>query len=233
MFAAQVEALKGRYRCLTYDHRGQGQSEVTRDGYDIETLYRDAVELIEKIGSPPVHFVGLSMGGFVGMRLAARRHDLLRSLILMETSADTEPEKNIPRYRMLNLIARWIGFGPVTGPVMKIMFGRKLLNDPARIDVRREMERQLRANDRIGITRAVTGVIERKGVYEELDRISCPTLILVGDQDVATTPDRSERIHARISGSKLVMIPGAGHTSSVEEPEFVNAALQEFLKGVR
>src|SRR5438105_1818396 len=73
MFAPQVEALRGRFRCIAYDHRGQGRTEVTPGGYDMDTLADDAAALIEALGVAPVHFVGLSMGGFVGMRLAARK----------------------------------------------------------------------------------------------------------------------------------------------------------------
>ena len=88
MWRFQVEALRGRFRCIAYDHRGQGRSEVTSAGYDMDTLTLDAAALIEKLGVQPVHFVGLSMGGFVGMRLGARRPELLKTLTLIETAAD-------------------------------------------------------------------------------------------------------------------------------------------------
>src|SRR5690349_639574 len=90
MFAKQVAALKSRYRVITYDHRGQGQTEVTQGGYDMDTLTGDAVELIKALNAAPCHFAGLSMGGFVAMRLAIRHPELLKSVILMETSADPE-----------------------------------------------------------------------------------------------------------------------------------------------
>jgi 3-oxoadipate enol-lactonase len=229
MFDAQVRALSGRYRCIAYDHRGQGLSEVTRVGYDMDTLADDAAALIEALGAAPCHFVGLSMGGFVGMRLAVHRPALLRSLTLMETSADPEPPENVPRYRALGLVARWISLRLVAGPVMRIMFGRRFLEDPAREAERREWRERLIGNHRIGIHRALRGVIERDGVYERLDRVDLPTLVLVGDQDVATTPARAERIAARIPGARLVTIPGAGHTATVEEPEAVNRELRAFL----
>ncbi len=73
LFDGQVAALKGRYRCLTFDFRGQGQSEVTKTGYDMDTLAEDAAELIRTLGAAPCHFAGLSMGGLVAMRLAARQ----------------------------------------------------------------------------------------------------------------------------------------------------------------
>ncbi len=92
---------------------------------------------------------------------------------------------------------------------------------------------QAAARRRQGIIRAANGVIDRQGIYEQLERIATPTLILVGDQDLATPPARSERIHARIAGSRLRGLPGAGHTSTIEEPAAVNAAIADFLAGLR
>lgn len=229
MFDAQVNALKGKYRVIAYDHRGQGQSQITDDGYDMDTLADDAAALLQALNATPAHFVGLSMGGFVGMRLAARRPELIRSLVLMETSAEPEPSENVPKYNMLNFIGRWLGFGVVANSVMPIMFGKTFLNDPARAEERQKWRSHLIGNHRVGTTRAVKGVVTRQGVYEELSKITAKTLILVGDEDVATVPAKSERIHSQVAGSQLVIIPRAGHSSSVEEPEAINRALLAFL----
>jgi pimeloyl-ACP methyl ester carboxylesterase len=229
LFAPQVAALRDRYRCIAWDHRGQGRSGVSPDGYDMDTLAADAAAVIERSAAAPVHFVGLSMGGFVGLRLAIRHPELLRSLTLIDTSADPEPAANVPRYRLLNFVARWFGLGVVTGQVMPILFGRSFLADPARAAERDEYRARLAANHRIGVTRAVRGVIEREGVAAELHRIRLPTLILVGDEDVATVPAKSEAMQAAIPGARLVRIPRAGHTSTLENPAAVNAVLREFL----
>jgi 3-oxoadipate enol-lactonase len=232
MFDAQVAALAGRYRCVTFDFRGQGRSEVTRDGYDMDTLAADAAALIHALGCAPCHFVGLSMGGFIGMRLAARRPELIRSLVLMETSADAEPSANVPRYRLLGAVGRVFGRAGlrlVSGKVMRIMFGRTFLSDPARATERTLWKERMLENDRVGVHRALGGVIDRRPVYGELAKIQVPTVVMVGDEDVATVPGKSERIHAAIAGSRLVVIPGAGHTASVEQPELVTSALEAFL----
>ncbi len=231
MFDSQITALKDRYRCITFDFRGQGKSEVTRSGYDMETLTQHAPALIRALDCAPCHFLGLSMGGFVGMRLAIREPDLIKSLMLLETSADPEPRENIRRYRLLNIVARLFGLGLVADRIMPIMFGRKFLTDPNRAELREEWRRRMIANHRVGITRAVRGVIDRRGEHDQLNGITVPTLIIVGDQDVATVPAKAERMHAGIPGSTLVVIPGAGHTSTVEEPEAVNKALEAFLAG--
>ncbi|MEO8450248.1 MAG: alpha/beta fold hydrolase [Gemmatimonadota bacterium] len=232
MFEAQVAARRDRYRCITFDFRGQGESEVTRSGYDMETLTADSTALIRALGAAPCHFVGLSMGGFIGMRLGFRAPGLLRSLTLIATSADPEPRENIPRYRLLTRIARWFGLGIVSGRVLPIVIGRTMLNDPGRLSLRREWIDRVVGNDKIGITRAVAGVIDRVGVYDEIAAIRVPTLVIVGEEDTATVPAKAERIGARIPGARLVRIPRAGHSATIEEPAAVTSAIGDFLASV-
>jgi 3-oxoadipate enol-lactonase len=229
MFDAQVAALKDRYRCVTFDFRGQGQSAIARDGYDMDTLYADAAALIGALGCAPCHFAGLSMGGFVGMRLAARQPALVRSLILLDTSADPEPEENVPGYRAMGRATRILGLRPLTPRVMPILFGRTFMTDPAREAERQMWRERLAANRRTGVLRALDGIMERPGVYDEIDRISAPTLVIVGEQDVATVPAKARRIAERIPGARLVTIPDAGHSSPIEQPAAVTAAIAEFL----
>lgn len=233
MFAPQVAALSRHYRCVTFDFRGQGRSEVTAGGYDMDTLTQDALGLIRALDLAPCHFAGLSMGGFVAMRLAIRYPEMLRSLILMATSADPEPAENVPRYRLLNLVNRWLGPGVIAPRVMPIMFGRTFMDDPARAALRKQMSRRIAANDRIGISRATTGVIDRQGVYESLGSIALPTLVIVGEEDSATVPAKAKRIGEGIPGARLVTIPGAGHTLTLEEPDAVNEAIGAFLAQIR
>jgi 3-oxoadipate enol-lactonase len=229
MFAAQVAALAPRFRCVSFDFRGQGRSEVSRGGYDMETLTQDAAALIEGLELGCVHFAGVSMGGFVALRLAARRPDLLRSAILIGTSADAESKANAGRYRLLGLCARWFGYGLVAARVMPIMFGKTFIADPARAAERAYWRMRLKRNDRIGIQRALAGVIERAPILAELRNIAIPVLVLVGDEDEATVPAKAQRIAGAIAGAELVVIPRAGHSSTVDEPAAVNAAILAFL----
>jgi pimeloyl-ACP methyl ester carboxylesterase len=232
MWDAQVAALHSRHRCIAWDHRGQGQSDVPNvRSISIEDCYADAVALIERLGVAPVHIIGLSMGGFVAMRLAARRPDLVRSCVLLETSAEAEPTENVPKYRTLNRVTRWFGLRLVANRVMPIMFGQTFLTDPARA-AERDLWRDRLSGNRRDIWRAVNGVIEREPVMPELARITAPTLIMVGDEDVATVPLKSERIHAAIRGSKLVRIPHAGHSSSIEQPGHVTAAIDAWVSRI-
>jgi pimeloyl-ACP methyl ester carboxylesterase len=229
MFRAQIDFFKSQYRCIAYDHRGQGQSEVTKTGYDMDGLFLDAAALIENLQVGPVHFVGLSMGGFVGMRLATRKPHLIKSLTLMETSADSEVNKL--KYSVLNLIFKVAGSKPIYKKIMHILFGKSFMNDPERAEDRLYWENKMMAIPKT-VTRAVSGVISRSGVFEEIKSIQKPTLVIVGDEDVATTPEKAQRIHKQINGSVLEIIPGAGHSSTIEKPDEVNSILEKFLSHV-
>ncbi len=230
MFEAQIAEFADRYRCITIDHRGQGGSGVTQRGYDIDTLTEDTRALLHHLGVGPCHFVGLSMGGFIGIRLAARHPDLIKTLTLLGTSADPEPEENGPKYRMLNFVARWIGLWAVIGRVMPIMFGQTFLNDADHAAEKKRWAAAITANHRIGITRAVAGVIDREGCFDELADLNLPVGIGVGDEDVATMPEKSHRMQAAIQSADLVIFQGSGHSSSIEVPDQVNGLISRTIR---
>lgn len=231
LFAPQIAALRGRYRCVAWDHRGQGRSGSDhRDSIGMELVWQDAVRLIQTVVGGPVHLCGLSMGGFAAMRMGARRPDLVRSLLLLETSSDPEPSENIARYRLLTRLTRLLGPKLLKQKVAPIMLGKTILADKSRrAELARFVDLMSRRRD---IWRAVNGVVDRAGIHDELARITAPTLVVVGDEDVATPRPKAERIAGAIAGAKLVTIPRAGHSSSVEEPALVTAAIEQFLQAL-
>lgn len=230
MFENQINHLKGTYRCIAYDHRGQGQSEAAESGYDMDSLAKDAAGLLTALKVEKCHFVGLSMGGFVALRMALDYPGKVLSISVLDSSADAEPKENMGKYNMLNFILRWFGPKPVVGSVMPIMFGQSFLNDPARKPLRNRWRQFLgQAADKKAMAKAVSGVIMRESVYDRLGEIKLPALIAVGDEDTATVPVKSERIHKAIAGSEFQIIPKGGHVSTIDAPDAVNAVLSDFL----
>ena len=232
MFSAQIDALRTDYRCVAVDWRGQGSSPPAEGGYDMDTLSRDAIALIEHLGVAPVHYVGLSMGGFVGQRIAARRPELLRSLVLLDTSPDREERSAAIQDIVLSFIYRYVGIGPVRRPAEKIMLGPTFRADPRSKPIVDEWIAMLSRCDREGIRRAILAVARRKGVADEIGAIKAPTLVAVGADDVPTPVKKSRRIVELVPGSRLEIIKNAGHSSTVEQPEAVTALLQSFLAEV-
>ena len=233
MFDAQVEDLEDTFRCLAYDHRGQGQSEITANGYDIDSLAEDAAVLIRELNAAPCHFLGLSMGGFVGLRLALHYPELLTSLTLIETSADPEPASSRFKYRIMVSIARLFGFRPLTGLLMGIMFGETYSKDPAHKPEREKWARSILDANRDGLLGTAEGILDREGVYEQLGKIRVPALIIVGDEDKATPWVRAERMHKGIPNSELVVVEHAGHSSTIEQPGKLTSIIALFLGRVR
>lgn len=230
MFEAQRAAFSGRYRVIAYDHRGQGQSEDPGNGQDMETLTTDAAALILALNAAPCHFAGLSMGGFVGLRLAARRPALVRSLTLMNTGAEPEPWPSRLRYRLLAQLVRLVGPGLFTGVAVKALFGKTTLHSPERRAMLEEWTEKLRKRPR-NIAEALLAVVRRDEVaVDELRSIQCPTLIIAGEDDTARPPDDSQRLATFIPGARLVRIAGSGHSSALEAPEAVVAAMQGLLE---
>lgn len=232
MFTAQIDALREDYRCVAIDWRGQGSSPPAAGGYDMDTLSRDAIAVIEHLGVGPVHYVGLSMGGFVGQRIAARRPELLRSLFLLDTSPDREERSAAIQDIALSFIYRFSGPRPLRRSIEKIMFGPTFRTDPRSKPITDEWVAMLSRSDRDGIRQAVLGVARRKGVADEIGSIKAPTLVAVGEDDVPTPVKRSRRIVELIPGSRLEIIKHAGHSSTIEQPEAVASLLQAFLAEV-
>ena len=230
MFEPQILALRDTYRCVTIDWRGQGRSSAARTGYDMDTLAADATALIEHLGLAPVHYAGLSMGGFIGQRIAARRPDVVRSLALLDTSAGPEDPDKAGQYKLLGGIYRVSGIKPLRKKVLPLMFGPTFLGDPASRPLIAEWEQRLAQCKRAGVSRAVRGVADRAAVDSEIGSISCPTLVLVGADDAATPVAKSQAIAATIPGARLEVIPDSGHTSTLEQPAVVTRLLREFLE---
>jgi long-chain acyl-CoA synthetase len=232
IFDRQLAALQDRYRCVSFDFRGHGRSEVPDDGYAVDELAEDAAVLIRQLGCDPCHFVGHSLGAFVGLRLAARRPELIRSLVLVSASADAQPRIDTFRYRMMQMMARRVGLRPLVPTLMGVLFGRTFLRDPDRAIERETWRQMIGAQSLAGALHAVDGVLERQSMKIELGKITAPTLIVVGERDPAAPLRLGKRIQAGITRSQLVTVP-AGHVSPVEQPEAVTAAIERFLSANR
>ena len=229
MFEDQRRAFEGQYRVIAYDHRGQGQSQDTGSGYDMDSLTEDAAALVRGLKAAPCHFAGLSMGGFVGLRLAARHPELVRTLTLMNTAANAEPLPSRLRYNLLGQLVKIVSPSPFVSIAVKELFGRSTRNDPAKQAMLAEWTEKLRRRPK-NIAYSLLEVMNRKGVLEELGSIRCPVLVIAGEDDTAQPARNSEQIAAGIPGAKLVRVPASGHSSSLEQPEAVVAAMREIMQ---
>ena len=235
MFAAQTAALAARgYRVIAFDWRGQGRSEPAGDAaaYGMDGLAEDATQLLRALGVTSCHWAGLSMGGMVAFRMYFAHPELFRSLILLDTSADAELPERVAQYGQMSIAYQQMG---PTEPLMQalphIFFSPVTIANQPEV-VARWME-HWKTLPRDVLPWVEGGVDKRSSVVDRVSSITVPTLILVGQDDVATPLPHSEQLHQLIAGSRLVVIPAAGHNSTVEQPEAVTAALVAFLDELR
>ncbi len=231
MFAAQVDALSKTHRVIAFDHRGHGESGLCQDPFGIYDLVDDAEQLIDALGDGPVHFAGMSTGGYVGMRLLLRRPDLFKSLVLMDTGANAESAASLKQYNQLLFFVRLIGIRPLLGKVLPLLFGQTFRADPARQAEFDAMKTYISGLDRTSIRQFGRAVFDRDDVQGALTALENPpaTLILVGEDDIPTPPATARLMHDAIKGSELITVPKAGHTSPLENPDFVTEAITGFL----
>ncbi len=229
MFDDQINMLKDRYRVIAYDHRCHGGSEVVKTPFGIYDLMDDGAAVIDKLVGGPVHFMGMSTGGYVGVRLMVRRPELLKSVVLIDTGGGKESAESLKEYNKLLFVVRYFGTRPVTGRALQILMGEKFRRDPARQQQFKWWQSYIRGLNKTGLYHFGRAIFDRDSVLDALRSAETPTLILCGDKDVATPPERSQELQANIPNATLKMIPDAGHTAPVEEPAAVNAAINSFL----
>lgn len=227
MFRHQAAALSDRFRVVRYDHRGQGDSaRDVRENLDMDTLAADAAALVEALGLGRVTFVGNSMGGFVGLRLAARRPDLVASAVLMGTSADVE-EQAESMDALVEVLAS-DGIEPVLDGVLHFMMGDTTLTDPSRAEVLAEVTALLRSRTP-EYADAAWHIAHRAPVLDELDSISVPVVVVAGAEDHTYPPPKSQQIVDRTPGASYVLMERTGHVHALENPAEVTALLEQHL----
>lgn len=222
---AQAAALRGKYRVLRYDTRGHGLTDVTQagtTGYSMDQLADDAAALIKALGLKRVHLCGLSIGGMLGQRLAAKSPELFASLIL----CDTAPYMNPHVWDERIAVIRKDGLEVVAEATMERWFTKRFRDaQPAAVQGIRNMLVRTPAEGYIGCAYAIRNMDLRP----DDAKIICPTLIVVGEDDQATPVSASREMNAAIKGSKLVIIPQSAHIVTIEQPDALTRALGEFL----
>jgi 3-oxoadipate enol-lactonase len=219
--------LAPRYRVLTPDLRGAGESNAG-DGAATMTKHADDVDRIcAAAGLGKAVFVGLSIGGYVLFEFWRRHAERVAALVFADTRAT--PDAPEARANRLKSIADVQLHGPapfIEGMVPKLLGESTRKNRP---DVARAAIAIMNESTVAGIAALQQGMAERPDSVPTLKTITVPTLIVVGAEDTLTPPSDAEQMQQGIAGSKLVKVPGAGHLSAFEQPEVWGKGLRAFL----
>lgn len=232
MWDSQIAALSKSARVIAPDLRGFGQSSLAAGdgerGVSMEAYADDLAELLVAIGvNEPIVLAGFSLGGYVAWQFVRKHGHRLRGLVQCDTRAIADnDESRAGRLKMAENIAEW-----GSGRVMEMM-GPKLFA-PATFETKPEIVAAVRkvieASAPPAIAAAQRGMAARPDVTAMLPHIIVPTLVLVGEHDAISSAAEMKGIADAIPGAEYVVIPKAGHMTTMEEPEAVNAALGRFV----
>lgn len=227
MWDEQARALESRYTVVRFDDRGFGASPPGDAMLTMERIADDAAALLDELGFSRAAVAGCSMGGYAAFAMLRRHADRIRALVLQDTRAGADGEE-ARRNRSL-LAEQVLRQGPAAAAEA---FLPKLLGETTHRErpqvVARVRETILAAPAR-GIADALAGLASRADSTPTLREIRVPTLIVCGAEDTLTPPAESEAMQRTIAGSRLELLPKAGHLANLESPEAYNSTLLPFL----
>ncbi|MGD0900932.1 MAG: alpha/beta hydrolase [Thermoguttaceae bacterium] len=224
----QIAALAPHYRIIAPDLRGFGRSGVTPGRVTIDQFADELAAALDALGiAEPVVLAGLSMGGYIAMRVFEVHRARLAGLVLCDTraAADT-PQAAAARLESAARVER-------EGPAMlaeamlpKMLSAATFAGRPDLVD---RLRRMILGGDARGLAAAARGLAARPDFTPLLPRIDLPVLAIVGREDAISTPAEMGALVRAIGGARLVEIDAAGHMAPLEKPAEVAAAIAEFL----
>lgn len=233
MWRAQREALRERYRVITPDLRGFGEtSAATGDGpATMREMAEDVAALMDELGVERFTLGGLSMGGYVAFAFYRAFPLRVRNLILADTrpQADTDEARQMRERQARQALLE--GMEGIAENMLPKLLAPATLSE--REDLVEELRSMMTGTDPRGAAAALRGMAERPDQIHLLPRILAPTLILVGSEDQLTPMRDAEVMHREIRGSRLEVIEGAAHVSNLERPQEFNRALLDFLNSLQ
>jgi len=227
MWDAHVEEWAKSWRVIVPDVRGHGRSEAGDGQYAIDFFADDLFAVLDATARGPVVACGISMGGYVLLRAAEREPDRFRGLVLVDTrSAGDLDAGRVKRFDAVRVI-RDEGPAAYADMFVKTALGRSTREE--RPEVVEAVRSAVAAGNARGMIGAQLAMAARTDTTDALEGIRVPALVIVGDEDTLTPTSSALEMATRISGARLVVIPGAGHLTPLEAPEEFGAAVQGFL----
>ncbi len=226
MWDEEVKHLSKYFTVLAYDSRGHGESGAPAIPYTLDMISDDIKGLLDQVGATQTHWIGLSMGGVFGLHAALKYPGIFETMVLADTSSKLSPE-GVLAFRDRVALVKAGGMEVMVEPTLKRWFKDSFrAGSPNLMDKVGRWIRNTPADGYIGCSAAIPTI----DVTDRLGEITVPCMVMVGADDIAMPPVMAEVLDRHLPRSELVVIPGAGHLSNLEQSGAFNAALTRFYK---
>ena len=224
MWEPQAAALADSHQVIRFDCRGFGGSPPGDGLLTMERIADDAAGVLDRLGLASAIVGGVSMGGYAALAMVRRHPERIRALVLADTRAGADsPEARANRAAQAEKVRRE-GAAAIADAVLPKLLGATSHRERPELVAR--VRRTIEANPPRGIADALAGLAARADSTPTLREIRVPTLVVVGEEDTITPLADAEALQRGIAGSRLMMIPRAGHLSSLENPDEFNRLLR-------
>src|SRR6266849_4283508 len=230
MWADQVRALlsENRFRLVAPDWRGFGESDITAEVSTMEMFADDLAALMDSLGIDAAILCGLSMGGYAAFAFLRKYPQRVSGLILADTRPGADNAEAQANRENVARLAESQGTSAIADLQMpRLISDYTRQHSPA---VERRIRQMIASATPQGIAAASRGMALRADSTDLLASITCPTLVVVGEQDVLTPPQVAQEYATKIPGAQFVVIPHADHLSNLEQPQAFLQAVDRFLQ---
>jgi 3-oxoadipate enol-lactonase len=224
MWRSTAERLSDRWRCICPDLRGHGQSAAS-PAASMARFADDLAAMLDKLPvRRPAVIVGLSMGGYIAFEFFRRHRNRVRAMVLCDTRANADaPDGAARREAMAQAVLK-----EGSRAAADAMIGQLFAPD-ALPTLKQHWHDIISRNSPMGVAAAARAMATRADSIPTLVQIDCPTLLVVGREDVLTPPGPMQEMARSIRGSRLEIIDSAGHMPPVEQPEEFARVIRAFL----
>lgn len=225
LWVAQLRAFADRHEVIAIDVRGFGRSPAGELDFTLDDIIDDLLELCRRLEFDRIHFLGSSMGGFIGQKLALAAPDLCQSLILCHTASQTGIPPEI-------IDSRLKAIRSMTMDDFAAMVAGQALAQPADPFILEWLQEMVAKNDRELYIHYLGTVLRQFDVTDRVAEIRVPTLIISGSEDRVIPPAFGAALHDLIPHSRHHLMCGVGHLGYAEKPDEFNGLVLDFLNQV-
>jgi 3-oxoadipate enol-lactonase len=229
MWKDQVRFFSENFYCVAVDLPGFGESPIPSHPVTFEMYVDTVLNYLKEEKIENAVWCGLSMGGYLALRLYERSPELCRALILCDTKAGADNnEGKVKRWGAIQMLQT--DRAAFANAQWKALIGESSQDNA---DLKTRFDKLISKTSSEGIAAGLVALATRTDSTDQLSQITVPTLILVGEEDKVTPVSESEKMAKAIAGSHLKVISKAGHLSNLENPVQFNEHIAAFLNSMK